>query len=240
MEAIEVRDHSEGLPSFPGHRGSHGCLSSCCGSGCELLFSGHSPVCPRDLLDLGCGKAPLWDLYRSFVGQTVLLDWDNSLHPNRHLDFTQDLNEPLLVESSSFGTVILSDVLEHIREPAALVCEVSRILADGGVLLMNVPFLYGLHEVPHDYYRYTRFSLEHFAKAAGLQVIELESIGGYPEVFGDMLSKASAWIPKVGPTIAGLIQRLTAAFIRTKIGRRISVKTAESSPLGYTMVARKL
>ncbi|HRF81361.1 MAG TPA: methyltransferase domain-containing protein, partial [Flavobacteriales bacterium] len=77
----------------------------------------------------------------------------------------------------SFDTIILSDVLEHIRKPEALVKEMYRILAPGGQVIMNVPFYYGLHEQPFDYYRYTQFALRAITEDAGFAVVELEAIG---------------------------------------------------------------
>jgi SAM-dependent methyltransferase len=192
------------------------------------------------LLDLGCGKAPLYATYAPVVSQTVCVDWENSLHPNPHLDLTHDLTEPLPFASESFGTVILSDVLEHMRRPVELISEIARVLEPGGVLLMNVPFLYWLHETPHDYYRYTRFALSGFADDAGLEVVTLRSIGGAPLVLGDLVSKLLAQFGSVGSWLAALVQRLTSAFTRSGLGRQFSDRTAEVWPIGYAMVARKL
>jgi SAM-dependent methyltransferase len=192
------------------------------------------------LLDLGCGKAPLYGLYRHYTEDAICVDWANSIHANPHLDFVQDLNEPLAtVDSQSVNTVLLSDTLEHIRRPQDLMNEIGRVLAPGGHLLMNVPFMYWLHEVPYDYYRFTRYGLEHLISEAGMRQIELEAIGGAPEVLGDVASKMVALVPKVGRAIASGIQAATAAAVRRGPGARASHRSREIFPLGYALVAAK-
>lgn len=120
------------------------------------------------LVDLGCGTAPLFVLYRDFVDRCLWVDWEASMHVNEELDLVQDLNRPIALRSESCDTVVLSDVLEHIYAAPLLVSEIGRILRPTGVLVMNVPFLYGLHETPHDYARYTSFMLNKLMEDSGL------------------------------------------------------------------------
>jgi SAM-dependent methyltransferase len=189
------------------------------------------------LLDIGCGKAPLYELYRPLVSEVVCVDWCNSPHENRYVDVFQDLNDPLEVSSESFETVILSDVLEHIRNPAALLCEIRRVMTPDAVLILNVPFLYSLHEEPYDFYRYTRYGLEYLTEVAGLRIVALEPLGGIPEVLGDIAAKVLAHIPRAGPTASTIVQRFVAIFLNTTRGKKISTKTAANFPLAYTLVA---
>lgn len=191
------------------------------------------------LLDLGCGKAPLYGLYRAYVDGVTCVDWAESRHENPHLDLFHDLNRPLPLRSAAFDTVILSDVLEHIREPVALMREISRCLVPGGVLLLNVPFFYWLHELPHDFFRYTRYSLEYLSSEVGLQPISLVATGGLPEILADVASKSCVQVPYIGKGIAAATQYAVGNLTRTGPGRRLSTKTAEHFPLGYAMVARR-
>ena len=64
------------------------------------------------LLDLGCGKVPLFEVYRGLVDEVVCVDWEASLHGSKHVDFFRDLNQNLELDQQSFDTIILSDVLE--------------------------------------------------------------------------------------------------------------------------------
>lgn len=191
-----------------------------------------------DLADLGCGKAPLLGAYRRYSSSVLLADWANSLHDNPLLDEVVDLSQPLaMLESNSFNTVILSDVLEHIAEPANLLREISRILRPGGHMIMNVPFLYWIHEAPHDYYRYTSHALERLATQADFDVVELVQLGGWVEVTADLWSKFLVRA-HLSP-VAAAIQRVVVAFDRTSIGRKLAEKSGAFTPIGYGMVARK-
>ena len=191
------------------------------------------------LLDLGCGQAPLYETYRPLVSEVVCVDWENSLHKNEYLDFEVDLTLDLPFEASSFDTIILSDVLEHIPTPEDLWTEMARVLSPGGFLLMNTPFLYWLHEEPFDFYRYTEHALRRFAQQVDLDVIELSPIGGAPEAVTDLISKNLMQIRLVGRVFASSIQAMTAALRRTSVGRKVSRRTGHSFPLGYFLAAQK-
>ena len=192
------------------------------------------------LLDLGCGKVPLFSAYKDYISENICVDWVSSLHKNEYLDFECDITEPLPFQDKEFDTIILSDVLEHIPKPEGLWSEMSRILAVDGKIIMNVPFFYWLHEQPHDYYRYTEFSLRRFAENAGLKVIRLESIGGSPEIITDIFAKTIARVPKIGPLLAKLSQWITFHIIKTGFGKKISEATKRQFPLGYFLIAHKI
>jgi SAM-dependent methyltransferase len=191
------------------------------------------------LIDLGCGKAPLYIKYKECVDSVTCVDWGNTPHKNSNLDLECDLTQPLVFEDASFDTVILSDVLEHLPEPELLWSEINRILRPGGCLLMNVPYFYPLHEVPYDFYRYSCYALERFANRHGFDVLELDPIGGSPEIVIDIIAKHLQFAPLVGPGLAVLLQRTGRALLGTNWGRRVSRKSSERFPLGYSMVARK-
>jgi hypothetical protein len=47
------------------------------------------------LLDLGCGKAPLFGVYRKYADTITCVDWGESLHNNPYTDMLADLNGEL-------------------------------------------------------------------------------------------------------------------------------------------------
>lgn len=191
------------------------------------------------LLDLGCGKVPLFSAYKDYISENICIDWENSLHKNEYLDFECDITKPLPFQDKEFNTIILSDVLEHIPQPESLWNEISRILSVDGKIIMNVPFFYWLHEQPHDYYRYTEFSLRRFAENAGLKVIKLEPIGGSPEIITDIFAKHIVRVPKIGRLLAILSQWITFHFIQASVGKMMSLATRSLFPLGYFIIAQK-
>jgi len=187
------------------------------------------------LLDLGCGKVPLYAAYAPFVTEVTCVDWA----PGEHIDQTCDLGQPLPFEAHAFDTIVLSDVLEHIAQPEALWREMARVLAPGGALLMNVPFYYSVHAHPHDYYRYTNFALERYAQINALQCVHLEAIGGIVEVMADLHAKALSKLPLIGPPLAMLVQGAARGFLRTSLGARVARTSSRHFPLGYFMIARR-
>lgn len=195
-----------------------------------------------DLIDLGCGEVPLFLAYRDRVSSITCVDWPATPHKIDHLDHELDLTERLPFPDNSFSTIILSDVLEHIPEPGHLWSEMHRILVPGGVAIINVPFLYWVHEAPHDYYRYTEYALQRFAENTNFKIISLESIGGLPEVLADLIAKKPRVIPVIGhlfrKSTSILIQKITWVFVHS-LGKSLSRKTAKRFPLGYFMVVEK-
>jgi SAM-dependent methyltransferase len=188
------------------------------------------------LLDLGCGKVPLYAAYAPLVSEVTCVDWV----PGEYIDLTCDLSQPLPFASARFDTIILSDVLEHVPEPELLWREMTRVLAPQGKVVMNVPFYYSVHAHPHDYYRYTNFALERFAKLNDLRLVQLQALGGIVEIMADLVAKSLSKLRWVGPPLAMLTQATVGAFGRTRPGRRVAEVSSRHFPLGYFMVAQRV
>ncbi len=193
-----------------------------------------------ELIDLGCGKVPLYASYKNYIKSCVCVDWVQADNDNLIIDYNLDINQKLPFKEFSFDTIILSDVLEHIRKPEQLWTEMYRILQGKGKLIMNVPFFYGIHDIPYDYFRYTEYALKSMAEQAGFKVVSIENIGGLPEIVADLTSKIVSVIPLIGKPIAVFIQVITRLFIKTGIGKKLSIKTGIHFPLGYALIAEKL
>jgi SAM-dependent methyltransferase len=63
--------------------------------------------------------------------------------------------EKLSFPDRSFGTVLMFELLEHLAHPDRAIAEARRVLRDGGLLALSVPFDYRLHGFPSDYWRFT-------------------------------------------------------------------------------------
>ena len=188
------------------------------------------------LCDLGCGTAPLYIKYKDYADEVVLVDWDNSFHDNQYLDYTCDLSKPLPFKDETFDSIILSDVLEHIPNPAQLLNEIYRCLKSRGVLLLNVPFFYWIHEAPHDYFRFTEHMLRIMADEANLTLLQIESIGGYNSIMADLLAKKFASKKSAfGFWVSDIIQRIALNSDKKKRD-----KTRWLFPHGYFLTAYKL
>ena len=108
-------------------------------------------------------------------------DWDYS-----RLDGVADLAR-LPFRDGSFGAAINIVVLEHVRDPRAVLEELSRVLAPGARLLLAAPQEWGVHQAPHDYFRYTRPGLHWLMERAGFADIAIEAGGGFFTLLGRRL-----------------------------------------------------
>jgi SAM-dependent methyltransferase len=131
-----------------------------------------------NLYDLGCGEMPYREWFLQYASTYTGVDWEKSLH-NIGANIVADLNEPLPIEDGAADTVISLSVLEHLREPAMFLQETHRILKPGGVLVLQVPFMWWEHEVPHDYYRFTRYGLSYLLRKAGFATVEVHAQTGF-------------------------------------------------------------
>lgn len=190
------------------------------------------------VLDAGAGRGPYRELFAHC--DYVSSDWASSIHPEaKHADIVASLDD-LPVEDEAFDVVVCTQVLEHVSEPAAVLRELSRVLAPGGKLLLTAPFVGELHEEPYDYYRYTTFGLEHLLAQAGFSEIVIQPLGGYFQAIGYLLrfartttgvSKSLSDAPRLG--VALLLRMLSALFVRfDRLDRQNRL------PIGYSCYAR--
>lgn len=150
----------------------------------ESLPSMHGHV-----VDIGAGYAP----YRSFFKQNSAIDsyrtadlkgglYEHSAPPDIYWD-----GNTLPVDNGSVNTIILTEVLEHCEEPDKTLAECYRILAPGGQLFLTAPFLWPLHDVPYDAYRYTPWTLTRLLDQVGFKNARIRALGGYEAALGQML-----------------------------------------------------
>lgn len=135
------------------------------------LYKGH-------LYDLGCGEMPYRKWFLDYVNIYTGVDWGGTQHKIK-ADILSDLNETLPIEGQSADTVISLSVMEHLREPQIFLNEAYRILKPGGAMILQVPFMWWVHESPHDYFRYTRYGLEYLFDMAGFKSVEIYPQTGF-------------------------------------------------------------
>lgn len=80
-------------------------------------------------------------------------------------------------KDASFDAVACLEVIEHVANPADAMREIARVLKSGGRAFLTMPFLYPIHDAPHDYQRWTYHGWVRSAAAAGLSVEDLRPTG---------------------------------------------------------------
>jgi SAM-dependent methyltransferase len=118
------------------------------------------------LLDVGCGSKPYQRYFEA--SEYIGLDIEGR---NRHADRSYD-GKVFPFNDGEFDAVLTSEALEHVFNPDEFLSEINRVLRDGGVLLLTVPFVWDEHEQPFDYARYSSFGLRHLLERHGFEIIE--------------------------------------------------------------------
>jgi len=79
----------------------------------------------------------------------------------------------------AFDAIKLTEVLEHVPDPASALAECRRVLREGGHLVATVPFLERLHGDPSDFGRYTEAMWRRLLAGARLEPLTIAPQGGY-------------------------------------------------------------
>ncbi len=132
------------------------------------------------VLDAGAGTSPYRDLFSHARYEAA--DFAQLSTKYAPLHYVCDLTD-IPVEDGRFDRIVFNQVLEHLPEPERAVAELFRVLKPGGRILCSVPLFFGEHQVPHDYFRYTRFALRRIFEQAGFEISGISWLEGY---FGTM------------------------------------------------------
>jgi len=130
------------------------------------------------VLDAGAGEGQYARLFacQRYCGVDLAVGdaaWDYS-----RLDALADLTA-LPFRSGAFDAALNIVTIEHLREPAYAMAELARVLTPGGRLLIAAPHEWEVHQVPHDYFRYTSYGLAYLLERAGFEIVEMRPVGGY-------------------------------------------------------------
>ena len=148
------------------------------------LIDGHAA---GRALDVGSGLSPYKRRLLERCDSVVSVDVEDR---SGQVDVIADVMSMPEIEDASFDTVLCTQVLEHVPRPPEAVAELARVLKPGGKLILSAPHLSALHEVPGDFYRYTRFGLESLLARSGLQVERVQEAGGLVSFLAHGLSMA--------------------------------------------------
>jgi SAM-dependent methyltransferase len=190
------------------------------------------------VVDVGAGDAPYSELFAHT--EYTAIDWENSPHEGDDVDLVASA-EVLPVPDGAFDAVLFTQVLEHVPEPGRVLRELHRILKPGGCLYLTAPLAWELHELPHDYYRYTPAGLNHLLTTAGFEAVTIEARNDCFSTLAQlMLNIGSA----MGRAEDGLNERREAAagVLRELAGQVVELAPLDASrifPLGYAATARR-
>ena len=154
---------------------------------------------PANAYRTGCIKA----LGGEFVGIDIF--------PGENVDVVADLCRPEFPAENPglighFGAVISSAMLEHVEQPFDAARNIAALLRPGGVLYCAVPWVWGYHAVPDDYWRFSVAGVKKLFP--GLEWIEWIYAGTGGSGFGFKMApgteKRAFMVPVTGG-LAGLL-----------------------------------
>ena len=93
------------------------------------------------------------------------------------------------VKSNTVDCVKCTELLEHVEFPERVLDEISRVLKPGGILILSVPFIFGIHGDPYDFQRFTDQKLARMLED-NFKIITLKKHGLFFTVLAYMIRQS--------------------------------------------------
>jgi SAM-dependent methyltransferase len=90
----------------------------------------------------------------------------------------------LPIPSASVDAVVCLETLEHVAAFERALGEIARVLKPGGRAFLSMPFLYPIHDAPHDHTRLTEHGWRLHLARAGLEPVRIEPRGAALDAAG--------------------------------------------------------
>jgi SAM-dependent methyltransferase len=169
----------------------------------------------------------------------VTIDWDQSIHAGgRHPDIAASANA-IPVPESSFDAVLMTQVLEHVPEPLEVLREAFRLLVPKGKLHLTAPLVWELHELPHDYYRYTEKGLEHLLAKAGFETVLVKPRTDCFATLAQLMRNVASAMGRAPDGLDGERERVAGMLwaMSDDMSRLGRLDVNRALPLGYSATA---
>lgn len=189
------------------------------------------------VIDLGCGIMPYAELLPPAV--TLYHGLDITAR-NSHPTLIGDVQSLGMLADASYDSVVCLEVLEHVPVPAQALAEIARVLVDDGILVLSAPHLSRLHEIPHDYYRYTEYGLRYLLQSNDLELLSLQRRGGLFSFLGHQAATVLLGVAWGRPGVEAAV-RLLNRWLLTLPCYWLDKLQAQARlfALGYVVVARR-
>ena len=116
----------------------------------------------------------------------------------------------------------------------------ARVLRPGGHLLLAMPFLYFVHQAPHDYQRLTRYGLERLFGDQPFD-IEIQPFGGRLPAALDLIftSTPSSSVPRRAVRKLRKVVAPPRPQEVTRLGQWLAARPPHEFPMGYVVLATR-
>jgi len=131
----------------------------------------------KSILDVGAGELR----YKQYFQHCHYVSQDLGVGNNEWYFDNIDIKSTIYnvpVKKNSFDYVLCTQVLEHLEYPDRAFKEFHRILKKNGKLILTAPLGQGEHQIPYDFFRYTKYSLKNLGERYGLRLVYIFPHGG--------------------------------------------------------------
>ena len=137
--------------------------------------------------------------------------------------------------ADTFDAALNVVTLEHVRDPARVIQELYRCLRPGGRLLLVTPLEWEEHQQPHDFFRYTRYGLDHLTRTAGFVDVDIRPVGGFFRLLSRRLMNSTQFFPGLW----GLIPVVMLGPLAMILPALEPLDKVRNFTLGHICMARK-
>jgi hypothetical protein len=110
-----------------------------------------------NVLNIGAG-GEIKNIIRKNFKKVFEIDIDSKRKPDQIIDLCNDRFSKIIRYRPNL--VCIFEVLEHTTNPLKAVNNIYKIINKGDFVLASVPFIFHIHDEPHDYFRFTKFGLK--------------------------------------------------------------------------------
>jgi SAM-dependent methyltransferase len=180
----------------------------------------------KSILVVGAGHDPYRFLFKDAI-KYVKLDIEQYGDPEVIKGDAHDMP----FANGEFDALLATEVMEHLRNPFLFAKEAGRVLAQGGLLILTVPFLFHQHADPFDYWRPTKQTLLDLF-GSEFQIV-ITGQGNRLHVISDLLTTSFSPSPLLQPlrVFNHLLARVPGSMRRSEC--------PSSSPSGFLLVGTK-
>ena len=136
------------------------------------------------VLDIGCGSKPYY--HKNIKAKIICADIKKTKKTQVVCD-----SMAIPLKKSKFDGIVCVNSLYYYDDPFAAINEFFHVLKKNGKLVIVTPFMYPIHDIPNDKFRFTEYGIRKLLKD-NFDVKEIKTVGGIfniPAVFFHSLIK---------------------------------------------------
>jgi len=148
----------------------------------DALLEQHKHYYKGIVLDIGGRDRGKFQKPKDKVEKWIFADIESGHNP----DIVLDVAKMDGIESKSIDVINAIELFEHVENPEKSLAECHRVLKEGGMIILSVPFLFPVHGDPYDFQRWTDKKWKEELLKAGFAIEKFEIMGRYFTVMMEM------------------------------------------------------